>query len=134
MAPHPFSRYRLRLFHDFLRLLAIPTVTFFVILRLSSIRLGYLTPVCGLVFLVLSAAARNWYSQFQSRRIAKQYGGRLPREVVGKWPGNFDLALQIGKAALTMYPGEFYRRLFEEYQCTTLNLRLFWTDTVSWIL
>ncbi|EKM51341.1 uncharacterized protein PHACADRAFT_263397 [Phanerochaete carnosa HHB-10118-sp] len=29
-----------------------------------------------------------------------------------------------------MYPGGFYLGLFEEYQCTTLNLRLLWSDMI----
>lgn len=130
MAPHPYSRYRLRLFHDFVRLLVVPTVTFAALLSLTGIRLGYALPPAWLAFLILSAIARNLYFSYDLRRQAERHGGRLPPQVVGKWPGNLDVAIALGKAALNMYPGDFYKNLFDEYQCTTLNLKLFWTDMV----
>ena len=130
MAPHPYSRYRLRLFHDFVRLLVVPTVTFAALLSLSGVSLGYLFPPSYLAFLILSSIARNIYLSHQQRRRAERLGGRLPTQVVGKWPGNLDVAIKLGKAALNMYPGDFYKNLIEEYQCTMLNLKLLWTDMV----
>lgn len=128
--PHPFARYRLRLFYDFVRIFVVPSVTFAAILSLSKIRLGYFAVPAYFTFLFLAGVTRNAYSDFKLQRKAWRMGGRLPKQVVGKWPGNLDVAIKLGKAAFTMYPGEFYLNLFNEYQCTTLNLKLLWTNMV----
>ncbi|THG97119.1 hypothetical protein EW026_g4826 [Hermanssonia centrifuga] len=38
--------------------------------------------------------------------------------------------LKLAKAARTRYIGDIYLDFFEEYKCTTLNLRLLWTDMI----
>ncbi|KAF7791588.1 hypothetical protein EIP86_002605 [Pleurotus ostreatoroseus] len=128
MAPHPFSRYRLRLFHDFVRILVIPSVTFAAIVQWSPVRLGFFIVPAYFATLILAGILRNVYHKYRLEHDAYRLGGRLPTEVKGKWPGNLDVAIRLAKAARTKYVGEFYLELFEEYRCTTLNLKLFWND------
>lgn len=128
--PHPFSRYRYRLFLDFVRILCLPSLLFAAGLRLTHTRLGWLTPPAYLLWLVVAGHARTRYTLYMHRRAAHKQGGRPPTEVVGKWPGNIDILIKLGQNAPTMYPGGYYLSLFEEYQTTTLNLRLLWSDLV----
>lgn len=130
MAPHPFSRYRLRLFHDFVRILVVPSLTFAAIVQWSPIRFGFLIAPAYIAHLIFAGILRIIYHNYRLKRDAYRLGGRLPTEVKGKWPGNLDVAIKLGKAARSNYIGQFYRELFEEYQCTTLNLKLFWSDMV----
>ncbi|KAF9004996.1 cytochrome P450 monooxygenase CYP63 [Cyathus striatus] len=53
----------------------------------------------------------------------------IPR-VVGKWPGNIDVLLKMMRAFKTSYVLDVYLQLFEEYQCTTLNTRILWSDNI----
>lgn len=128
--PHPYSRYRLRLCCDFGRILLVPSLIFWTALTVFNIRLRLLTPIAWIAFLIAASFARVQYRDYQQRAEARRRGSRLPVEVVGRWPGNIDILIKFGKASLTMYPGSFYLGLFEEYQCTTLNLKLLWSDLV----
>ena len=127
--PHPFSRYRLRLFWDFVRIVLVPSLFFAAIICSRGV-LCWIAPFAWLAFLVVSAFARLQYHAYKLRAEAHRRGGRLPPQVVGKWPGNIDILIKLGIAARTRYPGSFYLALFEEYKSTTLNLRLLWSDLV----
>lgn len=127
---HPFSRYRLRLFWDFVRILLVPSLLFIGLLQLADIRLGWLTPLAYVSWLFGAGLARIKTTAYLQVRAARRAGGRLPTEVVGNWPGNLDILIKLGKAAKTRYPAGFFHDLFEEYQCTTLNLKLLWSDLV----
>ena len=59
-----------------------------------------------------------------------QMGAREIPRVVGKWPGNIDVLFKMMKAFKTSYILDVYLQLFEEYQCTTLNTRILWSDMV----
>ncbi|GJE94110.1 cytochrome P450 [Phanerochaete sordida] len=128
--PHPFSRYRLRLFGDFVRIVLAPTLVFGSALAMCRIRLGLSTPIAWLAFVSTASYARVVHRDYTQRREAQQRGSALPVEVVGRWPGNIDILIKLGKSVLTSYPGSFYLSLFEEYQCTTLNLKLLWSDLI----
>ena len=128
--PHPYSRYRLRLFGDFVRILLIPSALFAGLVRLEKIRLGWSTPSLYILWLFAVGLTRVKITQHLQARAARRAGGRLPTEVVGKWPGNIDILIKLGKAAKSRYPAAFQRELFEEYHSTTLNLRILWSDLV----
>jgi hypothetical protein len=129
--PHPYSRYRLRLFHDFVRILLVPSALFLVTCRFTCVQFTCLTPPLYILWLFAFGLLRVKIMVYLQQREACNAGARLPTEVVGKWPGNIDILIKLGKAAKTGYPTAFYRDLFEEYQCTTLNLKLLWSDFVS---
>ena len=42
-----------------------------------------------------------------------------------------DILLRMMRSFRTDYIQDVYLELFREYQCTTLNLRIFWIDTVG---
>lgn len=128
--PHPFSRYRLRVFGDFVRIVLAPSFVFWSAVQILKLRLGLLSPAAWLTFLFAASYARVQYRGFLQRQEARRRGGVLPPEVVGRWPGNIDILIKLGKASLTAYPGSFYLDLFEEYQSTTLNLKLLWSDLI----
>jgi len=127
---HPDSFYRRRLFNDFVRIIGVPSTSLFVILQLASIRLGYLTLPAYLAFAAACAYARLQYWDWTQTREATRLGARRIPQVSGKWPGNFDIYLKLLKAAHTTYLHSFQLSLFEEYQATTLNLRLLWQDVI----
>lgn len=127
--PHPFSRYRLRLFWDFVRIVVVPSA-FFATILCTRRQLCWIAPFAWLAFLLVSGYVRQQYHGYKQRAEARRRGGRLPPEVVGKWPGNIDILIKVGRAARTRYPGTFYLSLFEEYKSTTLNLKLLWSDLV----
>jgi hypothetical protein len=62
---------------------------------------------------------------------ARLLGARLIPCVVGKWPGNIDVLLDMMRAFKSSYVLDVYLQLFEEYQCTTINTRILWSDTVG---
>lgn len=64
-------------------------------------------------------------------RAAKQLNANPIPRVVGKWPGNLDVVLRMVKLFETGYVFQGFSELFAEYQCTTLNTRIFWTDQVG---
>lgn len=127
---HPFSRYRLRLFWDFVRILLVPSTLFIGLLHFTHTRLGWLTLPAYFSWLFAVGLTRVKATEIIQTRAARQLGGRLPTQVRGKWPGNLDILIKLGKAAKSRYPAGFFHDLFEEYQCTTLNLKLLWSDLV----
>ncbi len=128
--PHPFSRYRVRLLGDFIRIIVVPSVILKLFFLLTDSRPGLLTLPSYAAFCFAISYARNTYAYFTQEHLARQMGGRLASCVVGKWPGNLDVMLKMIKASKTAYLGEFYHELFHQYQSTTLNLRLLWSDFV----
>jgi hypothetical protein len=128
--PHPFSRYRLRLFGDFVRIVLGPSLIFAAIRSVTNAKLGLLAVPAWLFSLLVASYARVQYRDYKRRITARQMGARLPVEVVGRWPGNIDILIEVGRAARSRYPSTFYHDLFEKYQTTTLNLKLLWSDLV----
>ncbi|KAI0686875.1 cytochrome P450 [Cytidiella melzeri] len=127
---HPYSRYRLRLFWDFVRILLTPSILFVAIIHYNGVSLPWTTPPAYILWLFAVGLTRVKITGYFQARAARRAGGRLPTEVVGKWPGNVDVLIKLGKAAKSRYPAAFFRDLFDEYQCTTLNLKLLWSDLI----
>lgn len=128
---HPHSYYRFRLLQDFLRILAVPVAVLHVIQRTFAIHLGLFTVPGYLTFIVLWAFFSQAYSDWRNELEAKKLGGRPVPKVKGKWPGNFDILLDIIQRSRTSYFAGVYRSYFEQYQTTTLNLNILWRDVVS---
>lgn len=128
--PHPFSRYRLRLLGDLVRIIAVPSIVLKSLFLLTNVHPGLLTLPAYIVFCIVASYLRNAYSYRTQELEALRMGGRLAPRVVGKWPGNLDVMIKMIKASKTAYLAEFYQELFHEYRSTTLNLRLLWSDTV----
>ena len=128
---HPDSFYRVRLFKDFIRIVVVPSTTLFILTRIAEVRLGLWTVPAYFAFIFTWAYTRLQLADWVQQREARRMGARPIPRVHGKWPGNADIYLQLLRAYATTYVGSFYLKLFEEYQTTTLNLRLLWQDFVS---
>ena len=128
---HPDSFYRIRLFKDFIRIIVVPSTTLFVLTHITEVHLGLWTAPAYSTFIFTWAYARLQFADWVQQREARRMGARPIPRVHGRCPGNADIYLQLLKAYTTTYVGSFYLKLFEEYQTTTLNLRLLWQDFVS---
>ncbi|KAH8105405.1 cytochrome P450 [Cristinia sonorae] len=128
MPQHPFSRYRLRILQDFVRIFVFPILLLSLAFKATGIRLGLLAVPVHFAFIVLCAFARDWYGQLLQRQEAYKMGGRVVPQVKGKWPGNIDVMLRIKNAAHNDYLCQGFLDLFQEYQSTTLNLRILGAD------
>lgn len=115
---------------DLFSALIIPPVVLSLVLRLCAIRPGRLTPLLYLIFILGWAISKGAYASSKQRRLAEQLGARPVPCVVGKWPGNIDILLKMMGSFKTSYVLDVYLQLFEEYQCTTLNLRILWGDNI----
>ncbi|KAF7313194.1 Cytochrome P450 monooxygenase CYP63 [Mycena kentingensis (nom. inval.)] len=125
------GRYRLRILRDILRNVLLPSLVLSLALRFCRVNLGpILSLPTHLVFIVLWATGRGILSDFAHRRTANQLGAQEIPRVVGAWPGNIDVLLSMMRAFKTSYILDVYLQLFEEYKCTTLNLRILWMDAV----
>ncbi|KAF7290302.1 Cytochrome P450 [Mycena chlorophos] len=123
--------YRLRLLRDVAHLIFLPFVTLSLILRAQGLRMSWLLSIpVYLSFILCWSIARYHLRALYHARLANQLGAQHIRRVVGKWPGNVDVLLRMMRAFKTSYVLDVYARLFEEYQCTTLNLRILWMDTI----
>ncbi|KAJ7058564.1 cytochrome P450 monooxygenase CYP63 [Mycena amicta] len=123
--------YRLRLLCDVFYALVVPSTLLSLALRLRGTRLGPLLSIpVYFLFIVFCAVGRHAFRNLAHARAAKQLGVQHVRRVVGNWPGNVDVLLRMMKAFKTSYVLDVYLQLFEEYQCTTLNMRIFWMDTI----
>ncbi len=124
------SNFRLRLALDLWRTIAVPSLAFVAIIRFSKWNPGWLSVPAYISFMVLSTIARRQWTWLSQHREAQQLGAAPIPRVVGKWPGNIDILLKMMRDFKNSYTLDVYLRLFEEYRCTTLNLRILWTDTV----
>ncbi|KAI0919820.1 hypothetical protein AcW1_003029 [Taiwanofungus camphoratus] len=127
---HPYSFYRLRLLKDLVRIIALPFAGLFLILRVASLHLGYLTLPAYVAFAVACACVRALCWDFVQAREASRFGARPIPKVVGKWPGNIDVYLKMLRELRTTYLCSYYLSLFEQYKTTTINLRLLWQDVI----
>jgi hypothetical protein len=125
------SRYRLQRLLDFNRNVAIPSLTLALLLRGFQAELGFLSLPAHLVFIFAWGSAAAFITSTLQAREMRRMGGRPIPRVQGKWPGNIDILLRMLRAFKTSYILDVYLDLFKEYQCTTLNTRLLWFDTVS---
>ncbi|KAF9445140.1 cytochrome P450 monooxygenase CYP63 [Macrolepiota fuliginosa MF-IS2] len=124
------ENFRARLVVDLVSALAIPSTLLYASLRYSGIRLGFWSVLVYPLFILCWATTKGAYSSYKQRQLADQLGARTVPCVVGKWPGNVDVLLKMMCAFKTSYVLDVYLQLFEEYQCTTLNLRILWADNI----
>ena len=120
------ARFLLDLFHTF----ALPTVVLSLVFSIFRYRAGLLSIPLHLVFILTWVTVRVAYLELWHDRQAKSLGAKPIPRVVGKWPGNIDLFFTMMRAFSTSYVLDVYLQLFEEYQCTTLNLRILWHNNV----
>lgn len=79
---------------------------------------------------LICAGARVLLSEAVNYREAKRLRAKPIPRVAGKWPGNVDVLFKMLRSVKTSYLVNSYLELFEEYQATTLNLRILWVDQV----
>lgn len=124
------SNFRLRLALDLSRIIVAPSLAFLVVVRLFRWNPRWLSLPAYITFMVLYTISKRQWTRLLQHREAQQLGAAHIPQVVGKWPGNIDVLLRMMRDFKSSYILDVYLRLFEEYQCTTLNLRILWTDTV----
>jgi len=127
---HP-KHYRIRIFFDICRAFALPIACLTLVASLEDIRLGYVAIPCHIFTIMLWGGARILYADFIQSREMKRLGARHIPRVAGRWPGNVDILLSMMRSYKTSYLADTYLDLFEQYQSTTLNLRILWVDQVS---
>ncbi|KAH6905109.1 cytochrome P450 monooxygenase CYP63, partial [Coprinopsis sp. MPI-PUGE-AT-0042] len=123
--------YRVRLLFDVWQSLLLPVlllrlVLFWLKISTSSLYFAFLA---GASILLWATAKTSWNTLGQYREIKALNARPIPC-VVGRWPGNLDILLRMMKGFKTSYILDVYLQLFEEYQCTTLNLRILWRDSI----
>ncbi|KDQ58030.1 hypothetical protein JAAARDRAFT_34843 [Jaapia argillacea MUCL 33604] len=126
---HP-TWYRTRLLFDVCRALLLPSTILTLILNTTHTRLGFLTVPSYALFIVTWAFGKCLIRDTVQAFDAKRLGAVPITRVQGKWPGNVDVLYRMMKAFKTSYILDVYLGLFEEYQCTTLNLRIFGVDQI----
>ncbi|KIM44015.1 hypothetical protein M413DRAFT_67983 [Hebeloma cylindrosporum] len=124
------ANYRARVLLDLFHILVVPAVALSLVLSFFQCRLGFLSLPTHLCFIVLWAATKGVLSQAKQDREARSLGARSIPRVVGKWPGNIDVLLRMMHAFKTSYVLDVYLELFEEYQCTTLNIPILWSNNI----
>jgi hypothetical protein len=131
---HP-SHYRARRLLDISSAVVLPCLLLSILLRTSgcSFTLCFSAALHSL-FVLTWVIARRLCRDFLQRRAAARLGAKPIPCVVGKWPGNLDILLRMMKAFDKSYVLDVYLGLFQEYQSTTLNLRIFWIDHVCSVL
>jgi hypothetical protein len=120
------ARLLLFLFHTFV----VPTVVLSFVFFIFRYSPGLFSIPLHLISIISWVAIRGAYSESWHNRQAKSLGAKPIPRVVGKWPGNIDILFTMMRAFTTSYVLDVYLQLFEEYQCTTLNLRILWCDNV----
>jgi hypothetical protein len=124
------ARYRIRLCLDISRTICLPVFVLYLVLSITQKHLGYLTIPAHVLFIVFWACLKGALLKHIQDREARRLGAKPIPRIVGKWPGNIDILLKMLRAFKTSYVLDVYLNLFEEYQCTTLNTRILWSDNV----
>ena len=124
--------YRVRLLFDLGRAVVVPSVAVFLFLSCRGEHTHSVWILLLLVALVvLWAVVRHRIKRYIQSRECKRLGATQIPRVVGRWPGNLDILLSMMRAFRTSYILDVYLNLFEEYNCTTLNLNILWVDHVG---
>jgi len=123
--------YRVRLLCDLFWNLLLPVLVLFLVLSQTQYRLGFLSLPAYVAFIFLWGTTKDLYRKSMQEKEAKLLGARLIPCIAGKWPGNIDVLLNMMRAFKSSYILDVYLQLFEEYQCTTINTRILWSDTVG---
>ncbi|KAF5361432.1 hypothetical protein D9758_006163 [Tetrapyrgos nigripes] len=122
--------YRSRFLLDLFQAIVLPGLVLTSLTHIFDIRLGllYLPALIAVVpcWGITKGLIRNI---LRSRQQQVLNAKPIPC-VVGEWPGNIDVLLRMTRAFRTSYILDVYLELFEEYQCTTLNTRILWTDSI----
>ena len=124
------ANYRARLLLDLFHIFVLPTLVLSSLFSIFRCRVGLFSIPLHLAFIFTWASVRVAYSELWHDRQAKSLGANPIPRVVGKWPGNIDLLFTMLRAFSTSYVLDVYLQLFQEYQCTTLNLRILWHNNV----
>ncbi|KIY51977.1 cytochrome P450 monooxygenase CYP63 [Fistulina hepatica ATCC 64428] len=128
---HPASRYHRRLARDLLRAIVLPSAALFVFIRISRVTLGAATFPAYIVCIIASWVARLQYANYYHACRMRELDARPIPSVVGRWPGNIDIMLDMMRTFKSTYLyNATHLKLFEQYRCTTLNLRILWMDTI----
>lgn len=122
--------YRVRLCLDISRTICLPVFVLSLALNIAQKHLGILTIPCHVLFIVLWASLKGALRKRIQDQEARRLGAKPIPRIIGKWPGNIDILLKMLRAFKTSYVLDVYLNLFEEYQCTTLNTRILWSDNV----
>ncbi|TFK68916.1 cytochrome P450 monooxygenase CYP63 [Pluteus cervinus] len=123
------ANYRARLLLDIVRAIAGPFSLLYLFQRVVLRRsLGPWTFLLYAPLILCWNWVSNIHAAFRKAREASRLGARPIPQVVGKWPGNIDVLLRMMRAFKTSYVLDVYLQLFQEYKCTTLNLRILWVD------
>ena len=130
------ANYRARLLRDVFQDYLLPIFCWRCILSYLPYRWGVFSVPTYPVFVILWITTRSKIIEAQRERRACALNAKTIPCVRGRWPGNVDVLLKMMRAFKTSYVLDVYLQLFEEYQCTTLNLRLLWRDNVCflWLL
>jgi hypothetical protein len=131
MSEFDHSQVRLRFLRDAANTCIIPCVILAVALKITQVRLGYLTIPTLIAFIFLFAYIRALAHDYGQARLAGKLGARPIPCVVGKWPGNIDLIPRLLADLKSGYMQDVFLELFHEYQSTTLNLKILWSDKAS---
>lgn len=78
----------------------------------------------------VAVVCKSHYAIWAEDRAAARHHARSIPRVVGKLPGNLDVVMRVLKDFQTGYVLQAFNDLFEEYNCTVLNTRFFWSDQV----
>ena len=127
---HWQHHYNIRMFFDICRGSIFPAILVASVIFYTDIRIGYQAIPLYIFFVLVCAAMRILFSEVIHHREANRLRAKPIPRVIGKWPGNVDVFLKMLRSARTSYLVNSYLELFEEYQATTLNLRILWVDQV----
>ncbi|KAK7443501.1 hypothetical protein VKT23_015674 [Stygiomarasmius scandens] len=123
------GNYRARLLLDLCQVVVLPVLVLLVLTRIYETHLWWPLPTY-ILFIALWAVAKGLIEDILQSQERYRLGAKAIPCVVGKWPGNIDVLLRMMRAFKTSYLMDVYLELFEEYQCTTLNLRILWRDSI----
>ena len=123
------SRVRLRFLENLFWKCVLPSAVL-AALRVTQIDFGYLTVPSHIAFISTLFYLKTLYNDYHVSREAHRRGARQIPRVVGKWPGNVDVMLRLFADLKSGYMQDVFLELFHEYQSTTLNLSILWTDKV----
>ncbi|KAF8629726.1 hypothetical protein AX15_003304 [Amanita polypyramis BW_CC] len=124
------ANYRLRLLLDLSRIILAPSLALTTIARIADWHLGWHSLPAYLSFIILWSFIRGKWILWSQHQEAQRMGAAPIPRVVGKWPGNIDVLLRMLRDFRDSYILDPYLHLFQEYESTTLNLRILWTDTI----
>jgi len=126
------GNYRARLLLDLCQVVVLPVLVLLVLTRIYETHLWWPVPTY-ILFIALWVMAKGLIKDILQSQERYRLGAKAIPCVVGKWPGNIDVLLRMMRAFKTSYLMDVYLELFEEYQCTTLNLRILWRDSVGYM-